>query len=97
MNQRIFAVPAMRVVSLPFSGPVVSALIRRKPPTPKTGTRAMARAMTPMPPSQWVWQRQRLTARGSDSTSLTTEAPVVVKPLMLSKTASVKLSKWPER
>ena len=51
---------------------------------------ATASAMTPIPPSQCVSHLQRLTLRGSDSTSCSTEAPVVVKPLTLSNMASVK-------
>ena len=47
--------------------------------------------MIPIPPSHCVKQRQMFTLWGSDSTSRITLAPVVVKPDIDSKKASVKL------
>ena len=93
MNQSVFAVSAMRDVSFALSGPVVSALMRRKPPMPRSGISATASAITPKPPSQCVSHRQRFTLHGRLSTSESTDAPVVVNPLTLSKTASVNVGK----
>ena len=95
MNQSVFAVLAMREVSLALSGPVVSALMRRNPPMPRSGISATASAITPNPPNQCVSQRQRLMLRGRASMSESTEAPVVVNPLTLSNTASVNEGKYP--
>ena len=43
---------------------------------------------TPMPPTQWVRLRQSSAACESASTSATTVEPVVVKPEMVSNSAS---------
>ena len=43
---------------------------------------------TPMPPTQWVKLRQNSSPWLMDSTSVRMEAPVVVKPLTVSKNAS---------
>jgi len=48
------------------------------------------RTMMPMPPIQWVRLRQNRMPRGRDSMSERMLAPVVVKPDMVSKKASVK-------
>src|SRR5574344_890467 len=89
MNHNTFAVVAIFGVNLPFSGPVVSAWMSWKPPTPNSGRSATVSATIPMPPSQWDWQRHRLILLGRDSMSERMVAPVVVNPLTLSKTASV--------
>ena len=93
MNQSVFAVLATRDVSFALSGPVVSALMRRNPPTPRSGISATASAITPRPPSQCVSQRQKFTLSGRPSTLERTDAPVVVNPLTLSNTASVNVGK----
>jgi hypothetical protein len=49
------------------------------------GKMARARVMMPMPPSQWVRLRQKSRPRGRASMSVMMVAPVVVKPLMISK------------
>ena len=69
----------------------------RKPPTPSSGISATASAITPMPPSQCVWQRHKFTLFGSASTFAITVAPVVVNPLTLSNTASVNVAAAPLR
>jgi hypothetical protein len=51
--------------------------------------------MIPMPPSQWVRSRQKRMPRGLASMSERTEAPVVVKPDIASKKASVKVGTVP--
>ena len=43
---------------------------------------------TPMPPTQWVKLRQNSSPWLMASTSVRMEAPVVVKPLTVSKNAS---------
>ena len=55
MNHKIFAVSVIFAVTFPLLGPVVSLLMRRKPPTPKSGKRATVKATIPMPPSQCIW------------------------------------------
>ena len=97
MNQRTFAVVDILDVILPLFGPVVSALKSLNPPMPRSGISATTSAITPMPPSQCVMHRQRFTLFGSASTFAMTEAPVVVKPLTLSNTASVIPGKLPQR
>ena len=52
------------------------------------GSTAMMKISTPMPPSHSRKLRQKSPARLSVSTSLTTEAPVVVSPDTVSNTAS---------
>ena len=89
-NQRIFAVVAIEAVNLSLSGPDASALMSRKPPAPSMGIIATPSATMPMPPSQWVVQRHTFTLRGSASTFASTVAPVAVKPLTLSKSASLR-------
>ena len=54
------------------------------------------RTIMPMPPIQWVRLRQNRMPRGRDSTSVSMLAPVVVKPDMVSKKASVKEGMAPE-
>ena len=49
---------------------------------------AITNTRTPMPPIQCVKLRQNKMPLLSDSTSVTMEAPVVVKPLTVSKRAS---------
>ncbi len=59
------------------------------PPTPSNGRIATESTMMPIPPIQWVNERQNSTPRGSDSMSPNTVAPVVVKPDTDSNTASM--------
>ena len=70
---------------MPFSGPVVSAFISWKPPTPRSGIRATVKAIIPIPPSQWVSVLQTFIDFGSDSTSSKIEKPVVEKPAAIEK------------
>ena len=63
---------------------------------PNTGSRAVINTIIPIPPSQWVKERQKSMERGSTSTSVSIDEPVVVKPEQLSKKASVKLYIVPE-
>ena len=52
---------------------------------PKKGSRAAVRISTPIPPSQWVKDRQNSSPMGSPSMAVRMVAPVVVKPEMVSK------------
>ena len=59
------------------------------------GMMAIIKTRTPIPPTQWVKRRHISTPWGMDSTSVITDAPVVVKPLTVSKKASKKLGSAP--
>ena len=50
--------------------------------------------MIPIPPSHWLSWRQIRIDRSSASTSVTTVAPVVVKPDIPSKNASIGCDSW---
>jgi hypothetical protein len=50
----------------------------------------------PMPPSQWVVARHKSIECGNSSMSVTTVAPVVVKPDIVSKKASANVGRMPE-
>jgi hypothetical protein len=52
--------------------------------------------MIPIPPNQWVKLRQNIKPWGSPSILVRIVAPVVVKPDIVSKNASVKLGISPE-
>ena len=65
------------------------------PPTPRNGRIAITSTMIPMPPSQCVTERHRSTPWGSDSMSVKTVAPVVVKPDIASKKAATGESRTP--
>lgn len=67
------------------------------PPTPKNGSIAMERTIIPMPPNHWIMLLQKRIPSGRDSILLKIEAPVVVKPEIDSKYASVILPIEPER
>ena len=53
------------------------------------GSTATASTMMPMPPSQWLNWRQKTIERSSASMSVSTVAPVAVKPETDSKKASI--------
>ena len=55
----------------------------------------MVKNTIPKPPIHCVSERQKSIPCGKHSTSLIIVAPVVVKPDMVSKKASVKLSMYP--
>ncbi len=81
----------MRGVSLAsFTGPGASARYICMPPTPSSGSTATASTMMPMPPSQCSARRHMFMACGSWSRPVITVEPVVERPDMLSKNASVK-------
>ena len=56
--------------------------------SPDSGTMASMNTSTPMPPSQWVKLRQNSRHFGRSSTARRMLAPVVVKPDIVSNTAS---------
>ena len=97
INHNILAVWVIFAVTLPLLGPVVSLLIRRKPPTPKRGKRATVKATIPIPPSQCIWHLHTWIVIGQESTSCKIVEPVVVKPETDSKTASLKEGITPEK
>ena len=89
-SQRRLAVCEMRgAILLSLSMPGISALNSCVPPTPNMGRMATARTMMPMPPSQFIMCRQKLSDGASVSRLDMTVAPVVVRPLTASKKASV--------
>ncbi len=94
--QRILAVWVMRGVSLSATGPGTSALKSCIPPTPRKGRIARDSTMIPIPPIQWVRLRQNRIPWEMLSMSVRVVAPVVVKPDMVSKNASVKEGMAPE-
>ena len=81
----------MRSESWAISGPGSSDSIICSPPTRSRGSTAIARTMIPMPPSHWLnWRHipsDPLISLRSDATL----APVVVKPDIPSKYASIGL------
>ena len=85
--------------SLPTLGPGLSARSRCmvKPlPLSVLGTMASRNTRTPMPPTQWLKLRQYMMPLGRLSTSGRMEAPVVVKPETISKSASMNFGIAPE-
>ena len=58
--------------------------------SPLIGMTAIRNTSTPMPPIQWVNERQKRPDRERPSTLFRIEAPVVVKPETVSKKASIK-------
>ena len=82
--------------SLETWGPGDSARMMNKlSPLVPEGERASRNTRTPMPPSQWLKERQYRIPLGSGSRSLRMLAPVVVKPLAASNRASIKLGMQP--
>ena len=77
-------------------GPVVSARMIFWPPMPSLGRIAMVSTSTPMPPSQWVNERQNRMPLGRCSISVRMVDPVVVKPEAVSKYASARLGMAPD-
>ena len=78
----------MRGTSLLAVGPGTSARMSTMERFSDMGRIAITNTSTPMPPTQCEKLRQNSTPRGSDSTSLRIDAPVVVKPDTISNSAS---------
>ena len=76
-------------------GPVASAANTFTLPPTSEGMMAMVKNTIPSPPIHCVSERQNRMAWGSRSTSSSMVAPVVVKPDMVSKKASVTLVMLP--
>ena len=70
-------------------GPGISAFIMYIEVPDSCGIIAIIRTITPIPPTQWVKLRQNRVPWLSASTSRIMVAPVVVKPLAVSKKASI--------
>lgn len=64
---------------------------------PNMGRMATDKTTMPMPPNHWVRLRQNSNSGGKASTLLRMLLPVVVKPDMVSKNASVNEGIWPPR
>ena len=88
MEYRIKAVVLTRGTSLETEGPGLSAFMMCIFCPPDRGTKAIMKTSTPMPPTQWVKLRHMSIHLGRGSTAVRMEAPVVVKPETVSKTAS---------
>ena len=80
----------MRGCSLERIGPTDSAEKRLISFNPKIGNTATVKNTIPKPPTQWVIIRQKSIDFGSASISCSMVAPVVEKPDIVSKKASVK-------
>ena len=78
-------------LTLSMVGPVVSARIILCPPMPNMGSMAMVSTSMPMPPSQWVKERQKSMLFDTASIFVSMVDPVVVKPEAISKKASANL------
>ena len=89
MEYRILDDWDARGTSLLFTGPGLSARMRKLELMPKNGSRAVVRMSTPIPPSQWVNDRQNSRPMGRPSMAVRMVAPVVVKPDMVSKKQSI--------
>ena len=96
MVYRIRAVVRALGTSLSQVGPGISARIRNMEFLLLKGITAMTNTSTPMPPTQWVRQRQKFMHLGSPSISLKIVEPVVVKPDTTSKNASSNRGMQPE-
>ena len=83
-----FAVERMRGTSLPATGPGTSARMSTMERLSDIGTTAITNTSTPMPPTQCEKLRQNSTPCGSVSTCGRIDAPVVVKPEIISNSAS---------
>ena len=95
-GQSAAAVWRMRGVSASSSGPGASAKNICRPATASAGRTATKRTMMPIPPSHCVMQRQnrRPRLKPPHSFSWKIVAPVVVRPDMLSKSASRPDRPW---
>ena len=92
MDQIHLAMVDKRGCILVRNGPVASAANTFTLPLPTIeGKMAMVKNTIPKPPIHWVCVRQYSVAWGSHSTSSKMVAPVVEKPDMVSKKASVTL------
>jgi len=63
---------------------------------PIVGSTTSANITTPIPPIHVVEKRQNCNPRGSASTSVSTDAPVVVNPETLSNHAFTRLNSPPQ-
>ena len=92
----MLAVSLARGISLPTTGPGISARMMWMERSVTLGTSAITNTSTPMPPTQWVKLRQNRMPRPRASISVRMLAPVVVKPETVSKKASTKWGISPE-
>ena len=76
-------------------GPGASVTAIFCPLIPREGISAIANTRIPMPPIQWVKERQNRIPFGSTSTSVRIDAPVVENPEQDSKNASIGFGMLP--
>src|SRR5690625_2143084 len=88
MIYNIRAEEESRETSFPKVGPVISAFIICTESDSELGRMAKAKTKTPIPPIKCVKLRQKSMEWDKASTSFNILAPVVVKPLAVSKKAS---------
>ena len=91
-----FAESPILGISLEKVGPGLSARARCAVRPDSLGRIATVSTSTPMPPIQWVNDRQNSTPLGRDSISVRIVEPVVVNPLTASKYASARQGIAPE-
>ena len=96
IRYNIFAVDFTFGASLLTFGPGLSAFIKNMLSLPDNCTIAIKNTSTPIPPIQCVKLRQKISDFGNASTSVKMDAPVVVNPETVSKTASAKSFIYPE-
>ena len=93
MSHNCLAVWLTRGRSFSWVIPVTSLLKSDTPPrTLSMGNTASVNRMIPIPPIHCIIERQNTTPCGICSSPVSTVAPVVVKPAIVSKKASVTLS-----
>ena len=85
----MLAVSFARGISLPTTGPGISARMMWIDRSESPGTSAIRNTSMPMPPTQWVKLRQNRRPWLMASTSVRIDEPVVVKPETVSKNASM--------
>ena len=90
MIHNLLAVSLILGWILSLVGPGASATNSSMPPMPNNGRMAIVSTMMPIPPIHWVILLQNKILFGKDSMLSKIEAPVVVKPDMVSKNALVK-------
>ena len=76
--------------TLPKTGPGTSAFMTSKWPFLALSMIAKAKTSTPIPPIKWVKLRQKRREWERTDTSFKIVAPVVVKPELTSKKASIR-------
>ena len=90
------AVKRNLLTNFPNSGPGTSAFIKCTTAGLDFGSSATTKTNIPMPPIQWVIERQNSMEFGAPSIFVMIVAPVVVKPETISNIQSIKFGMTPE-